>query len=191
MGSHGLGRVFMAVAPVAALIAQYSIHRLMTFDLKPINIALKTLIILGSFFIAFPGAQMPFPWKWNAEPSIRESPGNTVVMKAMNYIDSTGLGGHALVHQLPQINVKKDWDPFEVNTNVAASTTFHISSIDKRPGQDWLPDSAVVLWDNFHARRDAAMPLSDLRKLADYKEIAYFPSPSDTIYEMRLFIKTR
>ncbi|MFN5219281.1 MAG: hypothetical protein ACK5CL_10990, partial [Sphingomonadales bacterium] len=54
MGSHGLGRVFMAVAPVSALIAQFAIHRMLAFDLRAMNIALKILVTLGCFFIAFP-----------------------------------------------------------------------------------------------------------------------------------------
>jgi hypothetical protein len=191
MGSHGLSRVFMAVAPLAALIAHFAIHRLMTFDLRAMNIALKILIVSGCFFIAFPGAEMPFPWNWGSQAAIKESPGNAAIDRALNYIDSAGLGGHPLVHQLPQINVKKDWDPFEERANVTSSATFYISSINKRPGQDWLPDSALVLWDNFHARRDASMTLGDMRKLSAYKEIAYFPSSADTIYEMRIFIKTR
>jgi len=191
MGSHGLSRVFMAVAPVSALIAQFAIHRMLAFDLRAMNIALKILVTLGCFFIAFPGAEMPFPWNWGSQASIKESPGNAAISRAMNYIDSAGLRGHPLVHQLPQINVKKDWDPFADYANVKSATTFYINSIDKRPGHDWLPDSAVVLWDNFHARRDAAMSLGDMRKLSDYQEIAHFPSSVDTIYDIRLFIKRR
>jgi hypothetical protein len=68
--------------------------------------------------------------------------------------------------------------------------TFYIWSIDKRPGQDWMPDSCVVIWDNFHARRDAPMQLQDMRKLNQYKELAYFPA-KDSVYDVRVFIKAR
>ena len=191
MGSHGLHRVFMAVAPVSALIAQFSIHRMMSYDVRLINISLKVLTSLGCFFIAFPGAQMPYPWKWNSNAPIQGFPGNQNLEKAFNFIDSAGYQHLPLVHQIPQINVKRDLDPFFNLSNLQEASTFYIWTIDKRPGYDWLPDSLVVIWDNFHARRDAPMPLKDMRLLEDYKEIAYFPSEKDSIYDVRVFLKSR
>jgi hypothetical protein len=35
------------------------------------------------------------------------------------------------------------------------------------------------------------MPLKDMRLLEDYKEIAYFPSEKDSIYDVRVFLKSR
>jgi len=191
MGSHGLHRVFMVVSPVTALIAQFSIHRMMSYDVRFINVSLKFLTTIGCFFIAFPGAQMPYPWKWNSEAPISGFPGNKNLEKAFHYIDSCKLQNLPLVHQIPQINVKRDLDPFFNSQNLAEASTFYIWSIDKRPGYDWLPDSLVVIWDNFHARRDAPMTLNEMRALEGYKELAYFPSEVDTIYDVRVFLKSR
>jgi hypothetical protein len=146
---------------------------------------------LGCFFIAFPGAQMPYPWKWNSQSPIEGFPGNKNLEKAFSFIDSAGYKKLPLVHQIPQINVKRDLDPFFDASNLNDASTFYIWSKDKRPGYDWLPDSLVVIWDNFHARRDAPMPLNEMRALEGYKEIAYFPSEKDSIYDVRVFLKSR
>jgi hypothetical protein len=88
---------------------------------------------------------------------------------------------------LPWLNAQLNLDPWE---EPSKAQTYYIWSIDKQPGKDWMPDSTVVLWDNFHARRDAPMPLADMRKLTEYKELAYFPA-TDTIYDVRVFLKVK
>ena len=184
MGSHGLIRVFVVVAPIAAILAQFSLHRLMSLNIKKINQAVKIVIIVASFFIAFSGAHMPYPWQKG--PTVQGFPGQYNVDKAINYIQKEKLNNHVLVHQLPQLDVALNFDPW---ADFEHAKSFYVWSIDTHEGKDWMPDSCVVLWDNVHARRDGPMPLHVIQNLKQYKEIAYFPSSIDTLYDVRLFLK--
>ncbi len=184
MGSHGLIRVFVVVAPIAAIIAQFALHRLMSFNIKKMNQMMKIVIIAASFFIAFSGAHMPYPWQKG--PSIEGFPGQSNVDSALNYIQHNHLNNKVLVHQLPALDVQLNFDPWATAEN---AKSFYVWSIDTHEGKDWMPDSCVVLWDNVHARRDGPMPLHVMRSLKQYKEIAYFPSKLDTLYDVRLFLK--
>lgn len=182
-GSHGLLRVFLLTSPLAAILAHYVTDKIMTLE---INI-IKKVYVAGSVILmitgAYEGNKTPYPWQ--STPTVVAFPGEPQLGKAMSFIEKQGLKNKVLVHQLPWLNAKLGLDPWAKPDN---AKTFYIWSIDKRQGQDWMPDSAVVLWDNFHARRDAPMTLSDMRKLRQYKELAYFPA-KDSIYDVRVFIK--
>lgn len=65
MGSHGLLRVFVVVSPVAALLAMLALDKIMRIEIKALNRVLKSAIVLGMFFLSFPGAGMPYPWNAN------------------------------------------------------------------------------------------------------------------------------
>ena len=183
-GSHGLLRVFVLAAPLAALLAQYAIDKLVSLDIKWV----KRLLVVAGIVVMLPGAyqgsETPFPWK--NKPSVAAFPGEPQIDLALNYIKQHGLKSKVLVHQLPWLNAKLAIDPWAKPEDAA---TFYAWSIDKRPGKDWMPDSTVVLWDNFHARRDAPMTLGDIKQLTQYSELAYFPA-SDTNYDVRVFLKT-
>jgi len=145
---------------------------------------MKIVIIGGSFFIAFSGAHMPYPWQKG--PSIEGFPGQPNVDSALAFIQNHNLNNKVLVHQLPALDVQLNFDPWATAEN---AKSFYVWSIDTHEGKDWMPDSCVVLWDNIHARRDGPMPLHVMRSLKQYKEIAYFPSKTDTLYDVRLFLK--
>jgi hypothetical protein len=72
---------------------------------------------------------------------------------------------------------------------VLQGMTQYLWSLDTREGYDWFPEKTILIWDNFHARRDAPLPLDTLRTLKQYQEVAYFPSKIDTIYDVRVFRK--
>jgi hypothetical protein len=196
LGSHGLFRVFMVVAPVTALIAQYAIHKLMAQDVRILNRLMKVLTVVGCFLLGYPGAHLPYPWE--NKPSITGYPGMTQLEMAIEFVEKKGWSNYPIVHQFPELNVQMDLDPFVQGNELSNYSTFYIWSINKsEPEKDWLPDSSVVVWDNFHARRDAPMLLSEIRQLKKYKEVAYFPAdisktgnPNDTIYDVRVFIKS-
>ena len=182
-GSHGLLRVFLLTAPLTAILAQYGADKLLSIDIK----ILKRVFIIGTFVFvlygAYDGSDTPYPWQ--TKPSVAAFSGEPQLHQALKFIESKGLKDKVLLHQLPWLNAQLGLDPW---AKPEVAKTFYIWSIDKRPGKDWMPDSAVVLWDNFHARRDAPMPLADMRKLSQYKELAYFPA-KDSIYDVRVFIK--
>lgn len=187
MGSHGLLRVFVVVAPVASIIAHFALNRIMLFDIQKLNQGIKLALIGLGFIIAVSGANMPFPWQRKA--TIEGFPGQPQLNLALHFIDSMKLQNHVLVHQLPALNERLQYDPWASLDGVEKAKTFYLWSIDTRPGADWLPDSSVVIWDNFHGRRDAPMPLSTMQSLSQYKQIAYFPSKTDTIFDVRVFLK--
>jgi hypothetical protein len=184
-GSHGLLRVFLLTAPLTALLAQYASDKILSLDvnrIKQIFITGVTIVVIAG---SYAGNKTPYPWQ--SEPSVAAFPGEPQLEKALSFIQKEGLTDKVLVHQLPWLNAQLGLDPW---AKPETAKTFYIWSIDKRPGQDWMPDSCVVIWDNFHARRDAPMQLQDMRKLNQYKELAYFPA-KDSVYDVRVFIKAR
>ena len=187
MGSHGLIRVFFVVSPVVAILAHFVIHRLMNLDISLLTRGTKIVTVLGCFMLTFPGAGLPYPWQ--NKPVIPAYPGKPQLLSALQYIQSQHLDKQILVHQFPEINVWQNLDPFVTGSDLSKYHTFYIWSIDTREGQDWMPDSTVVIWDNFHARRDGPMPLNSLRNIVHYQELKYFPSSVDTIYDVRVFLK--
>ncbi len=197
LGSHGLFRVFMVVSPVAALIAQFAIHKLMAQDIRILNRIMKVITVVGCFLLAYPGAHFPYPWE--NKTSISGYPGTPQLDKAMHFIEGKGWKNHPIVHQIPELNVHMDLDPFVEGNDLSKYSTFYIWSINKvEQEKDWLPDSSVVIWDNFHARRDAPMTLNEMRSLKNYQEVAYFPAdvsitgnPNDTFYDVRVYLKVR
>jgi hypothetical protein len=197
LGSHGLFRVFMVVSPVAALMAQFAIHKLMAQDIQILNRIIKVITVIGCFLLAYPGANFPYPWE--NKSSISAYPAIPQFDQAIQFIHSKQWQKHPIVHQFPELNVRMDLDPFVSGNDLSQYKTFYIWSINKTdPNKDWLPDSSVVIWDNFHARRDAPMLLSELKSLPNYQEVAYFPAknagllnPNDTIYDVRVFLKNK
>lgn len=185
MGSHGLTRVFFVVAPVAALLALYALDRLLSFDLKFINKPFPILLYAGCVTLAYAGNKFPVPW--SSLHSIKGYEGMPNLMKAEKFIKEEKLWNHPMVHQMPFLNAQWGLDPWE---EPAKARTWYLWSLDKRPGKDWLPDSCLVIWDGFHAVRDAPMPLDSMRAQGSYKEIAYFPA-SDSIYDVRVFLKSK
>ena len=111
--------------------------------------------------------------------------------KAIQFIQKNKLDKKILIHQLPELDVQLDLLNGHFAKDQSKAQSYYLWSIDKTPGKDWMPDSAVVIWDNFHARRDAPMSLNEMKKLTEYKEIGYFPSTKDTIYDIRVFIKLK
>lgn len=185
MGSHGLLRVFVVVAPASALLAQYALDRLLSFDIRIINKAFPIVLLALCITLACQGNNMP-PF-WSSSPSQPGYPAAVNIEKAGKWMQENGLQKKVVVHQLPFLNAQMGWDAW---AKPEEAKTFYLWSLDKRPGQDWLPDSCVVLWDGFHAVRDAAMPLDSMRAQKAYKEVAYFPH-QDSIYDVRIFIKSR
>lgn len=185
MGSHGLLRVFVVVAPASALLAQYALDRLLSFDIRIINKAFPIVLLALCITLAYQGNNMP-PF-WSSSPSQPGYPAAVNIEKAGKWMQENGLQKKVVVHQLPFLNAQMGWDAW---AKPEEAKTFYLWSLDKRPGQDWLPDSCVVLWDGFHAVRDAAMPLDSMRAQKAYKEVAYFPH-QDSIYDVRIFIKSR
>lgn len=185
MGSHGLLRVFVVVAPASALLAQYALDRLLSFDIRIINKAFPIVLLALCITLAYQGNNLP-PF-WSSSPSQPGYPAAVNIEKAGKWMQENGLQKKVVVHQLPFLNAQMGWDAW---AKPEEAKTFYLWSLDKRPGQDWLPDSCVVLWDGFHAVRDAAMPLDSMRAQKAYKEVAYFPH-QDSIYDVRIFIKSR
>jgi hypothetical protein len=189
MGSHGLIRVFVVVAPIAAILAQYALDRLMSYNIRRINQGIKFVLISVMFFLAFSGANFPYPWK--NEAPILEFPGMPQIRSALSLIQKEKLNNHILVHQIPEIDVDLDLLNAHFAKDASKAKSYYLWSIDKTPGKDWMPDSTVVIWDNFHGRRDAPMSLQEMRQLKEYKELAYFPSKIDTIYDVRVYLKVK
>jgi hypothetical protein len=134
--------------------------------------------------LSYTGSWFPYPWE--NKSAIPGYPADENIRKAFAYLKEHRLDNTPLVHQMPFINAQQGWDPW---AEAAKAKTFYIWSLDKDPEKDWLPDSSVVLWDGWHAVRDAPMPLHAMRALPHYKEIATFPA-ADTTYSVRLFLKT-
>jgi hypothetical protein len=189
MGSHGLIRVFVVVAPIAAILAQYALDRLMSYNIRRVNQSLKFVLISVMFFLAFSGSKFPYPWK--NEPPILEYPGMPQIRGALAFIQKENLSQHILIHQIPELDVDLDILNGHFAKDPSKAKSFYLWSIDKRPGKDWMPDSSVVIWDNFHGRRDAPMSLQEMRNLKQYKELKYFPSHVDTIYDVRVYLKLK
>jgi hypothetical protein len=183
MGSHGLLRVFVVVAPCAALLASYAMDKLLAFDIRILNKSLPIILVFLCIHLCYQGSWYPYPWV--AERSIPGYPAERNIEQAFDYIQKNGLEKHTVVHQIPFINAQKGWDPFG---DPLTAKSLYIWCLNSDPKKDWLPDSSVVIWDGWHAVRDAPMPLDSMRALPHYKEIAYFPD-KDSIYDVRLFIK--
>lgn len=183
-GSHGLLRVFFVIAPIAALLALYALDRLLSFDIRYLNRSIPILLVIGCIGLAYSGNGFPPPWQ--NKPSITGFPGSGNLKKAEDFIKKEGLWSKPIIHQLPFLNAQWDLDPW---AQPDKTRTWYLWSLDKRPGKDWLPDSSVVIWDGFHAVRDAPMPLDSMRAQKSYKEIQFFPG-ADSIYDVRVFLKT-
>lgn len=183
MGSHGLIRVFYVVAPVAALLALYAFDRLLSFDIRFVNKPIPIVLMAACITLAYAGNGFPVPW--SSATTISGFPGAPGLKKAEGFIKNQGLWHHPIVHQLPFLNAQWGLDPW---AKPEKARTWYLWSLDKRVGKDWLPDSCVVIWDGFHAVRDAPMPLDSMRAQKQYKEMAFFPGV-DSIYDVRVFLK--
>lgn len=182
MGSHGLIRVFLVVAPAASLLALYAFDKFLGIELAFVNKILPIALLTYAVVLCYAGNRFPYPW--HNEPVIREYPAQANIDKALQFIRDHHLDGKPVVHQLPSVSAQNGWDPW------GKEETYELWSLDKRPGKDWLPDSCIVLWDGWHAVRDTPMPLDTMKSLPEYAEIAHFPH-EDSIYEVRLFLKSK
>ena len=195
MGSHGLLRVFVTVSPVMALLSMYSLDLMMRVEIQFLNRLLKALVSVGMFLLAFPGAGLPYPWQLQASCDVIYNGNNDdkPVAQALRWIEqSPDFKDEILVHQIPAINVFKHLDPWgaesqlhpispngewmdvkPVNQWSNASRTLSIWSVDTKDSgaQDWVPVGSVILWDNFHARRDGNMNRAALLSLKNYKTV--------------------
>ncbi|MFM7766211.1 MAG: hypothetical protein ACKO6I_11200, partial [Sphingomonadales bacterium] len=153
-GSHGLLRVFLLTSPLTALLAQYASEKILSIEVNVIKGVFVYSVIAAMVLGGYAGNKTAFPWQ--SKPSVAAFPGEPQLDNALAFIEKQGLKSNVLVHQLPWLNAQLGLDPW---AKPEVAKTFYIWSIDKRPGQDWMPDSCVVLWDNFHARRDAPMTL--------------------------------
>lgn len=195
MGSHGLLRVFMTVSPVMALLSMYSLDLIMRVEIQFLNRLLKATVSVGMFLLAFPGAGLPYPWQSQAQNDViyNGNNDNKPVAQALRWIEtSTEYKNGILVHQIPAINVFKDLDPWgaesqlhptspngewmnakPVNQWPKTSKTLSIWSVDTKDSgaHDWMPKGSVILWDNFHARRDGNMSRAALLSLKKYQTI--------------------
>lgn len=195
MGSHGLVRVFVTVSPIMALLSMYSLDRIMRVEIRQLNRALKALMSAGMFLVAFPGAGLPYPWQRVLHQDViyngRDE--SQPVAQALRWIASSKeYSQGVLVHQIPAINVFKHLDPWGAESQLhppspngewvetkpvqqwpKTSKTLSIWSVDTRDSgaHDWLPVGSVVLWDNFHARRDGNMQRSALLSLKHYQTV--------------------
>jgi len=184
MGSHGLLRVFLVVAPAVALLAQYAFDRILSAELRFVNKYLPILTAVCTIYLAYNGNKIRLPW--HDEPSIAGFPGSENIAKSIAFIQAhPALKNKVVVHQLPFINAQQGWDPW---AEIKETRTVYLWSLDKDPKKDWMPDSCVVIWDGFHAPREATMPLNIMQQMPAYYEIAFFPA-KDSIYDIRLFLK--
>lgn len=197
MGSHGLLRVFVTVSPVVALLCMYALDHLMRLEIRMLNRALKGLISFGMFALAFPGAGFRYPWQgqtqqkgvYNGEKAGDE--GNPVAM-ALGWIANSEHSEQVIAHQIPAVNVFQGFDPWlaefqlhPVRPNGEVSLpkpvlewpreakTLSLWSLSAKDSgkQDWFPKGTVLLWDDFHGRRDGQLNRSQLRGLKKYKMI--------------------
>lgn len=184
LGSHGLTRVFLVVAPAAALLALYAFDKMVSFDLRYLNRILPVGLVIYCVILCYIGYPYPFPWE--KQPAIPGYAADDNISSALQFLKKQGLDKKPLVHQMPFINAQMGWDPW---ARPDEARTFYLWSLNKVPQQDWLPDSSVVLWDGWHAVRDAPMPLDTMQSLPHYREIAHFRH-KNPIYDVRLFLKT-
>ncbi len=207
MGSHGLVRVFVTVSPIMALLSMYSLDLIMRVEIQFLNRLLKGLVSVGMFLVAFPGADLPYPWGWrHVCPE-----GKYSIAQALKWIKTSPYANGVLVHQLPAINVSYDLDPWGAETQLhpksatgewlspkpvnewpKESRTLSIWSVDTKDSgaHDWLPKGSVLLWDNFHARRDGNMDRAELLGLKKYKTVfAAGLTDSDTLNDVVVRVK--
>jgi hypothetical protein len=194
MGSHGLLRVFVTVSPVMALLSMYSLDLVMRIEIRVLNRIIKATVIFGMFLLSFPGAGFPYPWQSPIQSSeiYLGKNDNLPVSKALSWIQESPHKNGVLVHQIPSINVFKHLDPWgaeaqlhpistdgewmsskPVNQWPIHCRTLALWSVDTKDSgkNDWLPKGAVLLWDNFHGRRDGTMSRAELLSLKKYETV--------------------
>lgn len=195
MGSHGLLRVFVTVSPVMALLSMYSLDLIMRVEIQFLNRLLKATVSVGMFLLAFPGAGFPYPWQPQGQNDViyNGNNDNKPIAQALRWIEeSPEYNDQILVHQIPAINVFRDLDPWGAESQLhpishnggwmnakpvsqwpKSSKTLSVWSVDATDSgaHDWIPVGSVILWDNFHARRDGNMDRNELLSLKNYKTI--------------------
>ncbi len=216
MGSHGLLRVFVTVSPIMALLSMYSLDRIMRVEIRQLNRALKALVSVGMFAISFPGAGMPYPWQDPISDDViyNGKDSQQPVAKALHWIESSPkYQGEILVHQIPAINVFKQLDPWGAESQLhpkspagdwmspnpvsiwpKTSKTLSIWSVDTKDSgaHDWMPKGSVILWDNFHGRRDGNMDRSELLSLNKYETVfTAGMNDADSINDVIVRVKIR
>ena len=161
------------------------------------------------FLLAFPGADLPYPW----ERRLVCPGGKYSIAQALKWIKTSPYANGVLVHQLPAINVSYDLDPWgaeaqlhpksthgewlspkPVNEWPKESRTLSIWSVDTKDSgaHDWLPKGSVLLWDNFHARRDGNMDRAELMGLKKYRQVyGAGLTDGDTLNDVLVFVKER
>lgn len=191
MGSHGLTRVFFMVAPATALLATLCMDWILSFDIKIMNRFLPVAILPILVYTAYKGSDTPWPWKKTV--SIPGYKGHQNIEKALSYIQNSGIKPTVIMHQLPYLNAVKNWDPFEKDPD-KKQTDWIWSIPRKEEDKDWTKAGAVVIWDNYHALRDAQMPVNILQHKPGYKELTLIKmntEPGDSIYDIHVFLKEK
>lgn len=109
MGSHGLTRVFLVVAPAAALLALYALDKLLSFDFRYLNKFLPVVLVLYLIVLSYIGNT--FPWPWQNKPAIPAYAAEVNISKAFRWIDEHQLNQYPVAHQMPSISTQQGWGP--------------------------------------------------------------------------------
>ncbi len=183
MGSNGLTRVFLVVAPAIALLCNYAADKIYGMEIRNLNRVFPGLFAVIIVFLAYWGNRFPVPGSGGT--TIEGYPARENLDKVFAFIAKEKLDDRVLVHQMPFINAIRDIDPW---MKFPDAKTYYIWSIATKPADDWLPDSSVMIWDGTHAVREGQKPMDTMRMMTNYKELLYVPHSNPDL-DLRLFIK--
>ena len=185
-GSNGLTRVFYVVAPCAALLASYAMHKLCFIDIRKYRQALVLFIAGVCIYSGYKGSGIPFPWK--NEVSIPANRIEPQLKKALSFINNGSYKDYHQAHQLPVVHVRNDTDPWASFDQAKAT---YLWSIDPDPKKDYMPEKTIIIWDGVHAAREGGKPKDVMFGMSNYKKIMEYKSDIDSIHDVILFEKIK
>jgi hypothetical protein len=194
MGSHGLLRVFAVIVPCWVMAQLYFFHQLQASGmLRRFGFPLLAILTGYAGWQAYTTVGYAYPWKYS-QRSIAPPPQAETLDKATAFLKNHGLHQRVLVHQLPYYDALLDIDPWE---KPAQARSFRIWSVDWRNHftGDWMPDSSIMLYDGYHARRDGYLPFDSLMTAPTWKLITHIPhsaaEPGKDHFDIWIFEKRR
>jgi hypothetical protein len=145
----------------------------------------------------------------SAEAGAKANP----VAQAIYWVKQNGLGDRIWAHQIPAIDVFENYDPWAAEAQLHPKSpsgewmpalpvpswpkqakTLKLWSLDAKDSgvNDWFPKGTVVIWDNFHGRRDGRLDKAQLMRLKKYRQVyGAGLTDGDTLNDVLVFVKER
>jgi hypothetical protein len=160
LGSHGLIRPMMVLAPFSAIMIYIFIDKIFrAFHHKKRQIVFFFFSFV-TVWAAYDTTGFPKPYRYN-QVTIPEDITQRNIILAGQWLIDNNIKDRTIIHQSPYFDCYFDKDPYD------KYSSYRIWSIDQ--ANDWSEYGSIVIWDSYFALREGNLKLEWLEKHPDYR----------------------